>query len=453
MVAADTLLKKIASVNNSVINSYDLTQNKFGEDVLSINLRLDKNHSNRCPHCGAKCPIYDRSTYPRKWRALDAGGIIVELYSKTVRVCCPEHGVVTAAVPWAFHDSGFTKDFDMMSTYFALNINRSIASQIMRCGWHTIMRCISRVKKYLEPDSSVRYEGLVNIGIDETSYRKGHKYITTVVNQDTNTIVWCAEGHSTETLSQFFELLTPTQRASIKNVSGDGAKWIDACIKKYIPQATRCIDAFHVVSWANESMDELRKQAWHEANKEVKAIESSTNKRKKGRPRTDDKTSIKLSEAIRNATQIKGSTYSLGKAPEKLTNNQKQRLEYIAATQPKLFRGYKLKEQLRLVFKLDNIEDVKVELKDFFFKATHSRIDIFKELAYKIRRHEEHIFNTIETQLSNARIESMNNKIKLFIRKAYGFRNIQNMIDLIMLGCSNLHIPLPNRGRNMLKIA
>ncbi len=47
----------------------------------------------------------------------------------------------------------------------------------------------------------------------------------------------------------------------------------------------------------------------------------------------------------------------------------------------------------------------------------------------------------------------MNNKIKLFIRKAYGFRNIQNMIDLIMLGCSNLHIPLPNRGRNMLKIA
>ncbi len=162
---------------------------------------------------------------------------------------------------------------------------------------------------------------------------------------------------------------------------------------------------------------ELRKQAWHEANKEVKAIESSTNKRKKGRPRTDDKTSIKLSEAIRNATQIKGSTYSLGKAPEKLTNNQKQRLEYIAATQPKLFRGYKLKEQLRLVFKLDNIEDVKVELKDFFFKATHSRIDIFKELAYKIRRHEEHIFNTIETQLSNARIESMNNKINYLLEK------------------------------------
>ncbi len=160
MVTADTLLKKIASVNNSVINSYDLTQNKFGEEVLSINLRPDKNHSNRCPYCGAKCPIYDRSAYPRKWRALDAGGIIVELYSKTVRVCCPKHGVVTAAVPWAFHDSGFTKDFDLMSTYFALNINRSIASQIMRCGWHTIMRCISRVKKYLEPDSSVRYEGV-----------------------------------------------------------------------------------------------------------------------------------------------------------------------------------------------------------------------------------------------------------------------------------------------------
>lgn len=96
---------------------------------------------------------------------------------------------------------------------------------------------------------------------------------------------------------------------------------------------------------------------------------------------------------------------------------------------------------------------VKAELDSFFWRATHSRIEVFKELDHKIRRHEEHILNTIESKLSNARDESINNKIKLFIRKAYGFRNILNMLDMIMLGCSNILIPLPNRGDTRQKLA
>ena len=160
-----------------------------------------------------------------------------------------------------------------------------------------------------------------------------------------------------------------------------------------------------------------------------------------------------LNEAKIKATEIKTSTYTLGKAPENLTKNQAAKLEMIANTNPKLFRGYKLKEQLRLALKLSNTDETKAELKNFFWKATHSRIQVFKELAHKIRRHEEHILNTIETKLSNARVESINNKIKLFIRKAYGFRNIQNMLDMILLGCSNILIPLPNRGGKGLKVA
>ncbi len=110
----------------------------------------------------------------------------------------------------------------------------------------------------------------------------------------------------------------------------------------------------------------------------------------------------------------------------------------IANTNPRLFLGYKLKEQLRLALKYPDLEEPKAELKFFFWRAAHSRIQVFKELAYKIRRFEKHILNTIETQLSNARVEAISNKIKLFLRKAYGFRNIQNMLDMILLGCSNI---------------
>ena len=89
----------------------------------------------------------------------------------------------------------------------------------------------------------------------------------------------------------------------------------------------------------------------------------------------------------------------------------------------------------------------------FHWLATHSRISVFKELAYKIRRHLKHILNTIKYQLNSAKVESINNKIKLFIRKGYGFRNIQNLMDIILLGCSNIEIPLPNRGNKGMRVA
>ena len=207
-----------------------------------------------------------------------------------------------------------------------------------------------------------------------------------------------------------------------------------------------------MVTWATACLDELRKEAWRDAYADFKD-KAKELKRKKGKPKKSDCASKKLNEAKIKATEIKTSTYTLGKAPENLTKNQAAKLEMIANTNPKLFRGYKLKEQLRLALKLSDIKDAKAELKSFFWRATHSRIQVFKELAHKIRRHEEHILNTIETKLSNARVESINNKIKLFIRKAYGFRNIQNMLDMILLGCSNILIPLPNRGGKGLKVA
>ena len=89
-----------------------------------------------------------------------------------------------------------------------MNIKRSTAAKYLRCDWGTIMRCISRTREVLEPDMDRRLDGLVNIGIDETSYRKGHSYMTVVVNHDTNTVVWCDLGHSKETLSRFFEKLS-----------------------------------------------------------------------------------------------------------------------------------------------------------------------------------------------------------------------------------------------------
>ena len=135
-------------------------------------------------------------------------------------------------------------------------------------------------------------------------------------------------------------------------------------MNEYIPNATRCIDPFHVVSWANESVDKVRKESWREAHKTVVEL-SEDLKRKRGRPKKDDKESTKLNKAEEVAKEIKTSLYTLGKNPENLTENQLNKLELIAKSNPRLFRAYLLKERLRLLLKLKDPKEVEAELKKF----------------------------------------------------------------------------------------
>ena len=108
---------------------------------------------------------------------------------------------------------------------------------------------MSRALRDLKPERARRLNGLVNIGIGETSYRKGDKYITIVVNHDINTVVWVADGHGKSVLEQFYKSLTDNQLASIKVVTGDGARWITDCVNEFTPDCERCVDPFHVVEF------------------------------------------------------------------------------------------------------------------------------------------------------------------------------------------------------------
>lgn len=446
MASADTLCKKLLNVKNIVVESHNFYNDSNGVTHLRIHARPNAWHQDDCPFCGRRnLPGYDRQTRCNKvWRGLDFAGILVEIEAPTHRVTCPEHGVVTAAVPWAYPQSSFTKDFDLTVAWLAKYLPRSAVSNYMRIDWQTIGSCMSRALHDLEPERAKRLNGLVNIGIDETSYRKGHKYITVVVNHDTNTVVWVANGHGKSVLEQFYKCLTDEQLASIKVVTGDGARWITDCVNEFTPECERCVDPFHVVEWAMDALDEVRRDRWRAAYEKAQQL-SKDNPQKHGRPKSDDKVAAKVQAAKAKASEIKNSSYTLGKAPEHLTENQQIRLDMIQANDPQLYRAYRLKESLRLLLKSTDVKQAEVDLKHWLWWASHSRIPAFKELYKKIKRHKEHILNTIRLGLSNARIEAINNKIKLIIRKAYGFRNIQNMMDMVYLICSDIRIPFPNR--------
>lgn len=449
MDSTNTLCKKLLNVKGCVVEGCEFYVDTGNINHIRIKARPNKHHMNDCPYCHRHCQGYDSKTKsPRIWRGLDWGGTLVEIEYKTHRVLCPEHGVVVADVPWAFPNSSFTKDFDMTVGWLAVYLPRSTISELMRIDWETVGRCVHRTLAVIEPERSKRLDNLVKIGIDETSYRKGHKYITVVVNHENNTVVWAAQGFGKTVLESFFKQLSTEQCNSIKVVTGDGAKWITECVEKYLPNAERCDDPFHVDEWANEAVDVVRRESWREAYDDVKRLKKE-NPHGKGRPKKNDTEADDVLKAKKNASAIKNSAYTLGKAEENLTEKQHERLAVIAETNPKLFRAYRLKEKLRLILKIKDVELAETELKHWLWWASHSRIPAFKELYLKINRHKKYILNAIRQGMSNARIEAINNKIKLVIRKAYGFRNIQNMLDMVYLVCSNLTIPLPNRKSNI----
>jgi transposase len=131
--------------------------------------------------------------------------------------------------------------------------------------------------------------------------------------------------------------------------------------------------------------------------------------------------------------------------PENLTNGQAAAIELIAKSNPRLYRAYLLKEKLRLLFH-HSFYGAKAELEGWISWARRCRIPPFVELQKKTGRHFDAILSTIKHGLSNARIEAVNNKIKLTVRMGYGFRNIDNLIALVMLRCSDVNLMLPGRA-------
>jgi len=432
-VSLSSIFKKLLGVEKAALKSVDIEEEK-GELVIVAHVQLHKRHRWRCPHCRRKSPYYD-CPYPHKrWRALDLGGAKAYIKMTLPRVQCKVHGVVTAWVPWACHTAKMTSAFDKMCAWTARHLSKSAVSELLRIDWKSVGGIVKRVVDRLEAERGThRFDGLEAIGIDETSYRRGHKYLTVVVNHANGEVVWAAKGIGKEVLEGFFDLLSDEQKKAIRLVSADGAGWIASVVEEKCPNAIRVMDPFHVVSWATDALDEVRKRVYREAKK----AQGPKQKRSRGRPKKGEE------PLPDEAAAIKGTRFALWKNPEDLYDSQRTQLEMVALKSPHLYRAYLLKEALRLVFQA-RPEDAREALRRWLAWASRSRIPEFVELGRKIRRHREAILAAIEHRLSNARIEAVNTKIKLAIRTGYGFRNIDNLIALVMLRCTSLPVCLPH---------
>jgi transposase len=333
------------------------------------------------------------------------------------RVNCGKHGVVVARVPWARHGSRFTKDFEDQCAWMAVHVSKTTLAELARVAWRTVGRIIESVVEARSAEFD-RLNGLRKIGIDEVSFRRGQRYLTVVVDHETARVVWVEEGRDEATLERFFERLGPARAAALRFVTADGAEWIKNVLERRCPQATVCLDPFHVVSWATDALDHVRRAVWNEA-------------------RRSGQTSL--------ARDLKGARYALWKNPEDLTRRQTAKLADIARINKPLYRAYLLKEQLREVFRLPFRAAVAL-LDHWLAWARRSRLPPFVRLARSIRDHRATIVTTLRFGLSNARVEAVNTRIRLLTRIAFGFHSATPLIGMILLALGGLCPPLPGRS-------
>ena len=395
-------------------------------NAVIVSVRPDARARNRCGRCGRRSPGYDRGAGRRRWRGLDAGTTKVFIEAEAQRVQCRLHGPTVARVPWARHGVGHTRDFDAMAAWLTVRTSKSATCQLLRVAWRTIGSIITRVNDDVEATVD-RLEGLRRIGIDEISYKRGHRYLIVVVDHDTGRLVWAGPGRSESALNVFFDELGEQRAAEITHVSADMADWIAKTVACRAPNAIRCADPFHVVAWAIEALDIERRRAWNQAS--GRRVSASTGRR--GR-------------TTGNSRQIARSRYALWKNPNDLNGRQRQQLDWIAKTDPKLWRAYLLKEGLRYVFAVKG-EEGKEALDRWLSWARRSRLPSFVVLANRITKHRQAIDANLEHGLSQGLIESTNTKIRLLTRIAFGFHGPQPLIALALLALGSHPPQLPGR--------
>jgi transposase len=421
-VRATTAFNKMLAVPGAQVTAVEFTPVAI---VVSLRRRARRL---RCPCGWSTAAGYDRSV--RRWRHLDLGSARLLLQAEVRRLHCRScDRIRTETVPWARPGARHTRDFEDVVAWLAQRMDKTSVSTLLRCSWQTVAAIVVRVVAGAIDDA--RLDNLYRIGVDEVSYRKGHRYLTVVADHDRDgAVVWAGEGKDTATLGQFYDRLGPERCARLQAVSLDMGHAYAKATRTKAPAARQCIDPFHVVKLAGEALDTSRRWAWNTARGGRPAAGA------RDRP---NRTTRRGSPADR----IKHTRWALLKDPARLNHTQRQVLDELRRCRHVLWRAYLLKEELRDLYRLPPGRRPDAHLDGWLARACRSRIPAMVKLSQTIRSHRDGILAAIELALSNSKLEGLNSKIRLINHRGYGHHSAAALIATIYLCAGGITVQLP----------
>ncbi len=408
---ATTAFNRLLDLDGVNVVDVDITST-----LVRVRVRLRRRRL-ACPLCDHTTEArYDTRPVESVWRHLRLAGARLVITARLRRLACPTHGVRVEAVPFARPSAKFTRDFEQLVAWTATKMDKDALRRQVGIDWDTVGRICDRVvADELDPG---RLDDLFNIGVDEISWRKHHNYLTLVVNHDTGKVVWGAEGKNAATFNTFFDDLGGARSSQIEAVSMDMGLAFQKSVRDNAPDATICFDPFHVVKVGTDALNTVRRDIWQQ----LRTL-----------PDPDF------------AHKFKGARWALLKNPEDLTDRQAQTLANIRRNAGALWRAYQRKEELRAIFAGDDLTDVEVAdmLDRWCSRVQRSRLEPFIKAGRTMRRHRDGILAAIQLGLSNARLEGLNQRVRLIMRRAFGFHSAQAALALVMLSAGPIDLHLP----------
>jgi transposase len=349
------------------------------------------------------------------------GASRVWLEADIARIHCRRCGQVrTEDVAWARPGARHSRDFEQVIGWLAQRMDKSAIAELMRCAWETVDAAVKRVvADHLDTTEVDRLDGLYRIGVDEISYKRGHRYLTVVADHDTGRVVWVGKNRTQATFEEFFDALGPQRTEQISAVTLDAASTYLPTARQRAPKAQIALDPFHVMKWVNEALDVVYRE-------EMSGPMEWNGKRYSRKNWKQTRTALRTGS-------------------ERLTDEQTQMITKLRRARRHLYRAWELKEDLRQLYQDVPPDQARDYLKAWITTALRSRIRPMHTLARRLRRHLDEIAKAVELGLSNSRLEGINAKIRVIQRRGYGHPDADSLTAMIHLCLGGITLTLPGR--------
>jgi len=398
----ESIIKKTLGFKSHRVESVMLR-----EEMLVAQIVPRKGSRPVCSRCGRKVSGYD-SLMERTWRHIPCWGIPVCLVYRPRRGKCPTCGVKVEAMPWSRGKSFLSMPLIVVLAAFAKRLAWEDVARLFGLHWNTVKAAVKHIVDYGLEHRDL--SGIIYIGIDELSRRRGYTYVTMIYDLVSGDLIWTGDGREKGTLEQFFAELGEERSKTIRGICCDMWEPYADVVRQEAPDAILVFDKFHIVKHLMAAVDDVRRQEIAEKGKEHKDL-------------------------------VKGTRYIWLKNPWNLTDKQQLSLKDLEKLNLKINRAYLLKEQFRQFWDYSYPANARKFLKQWFWWATHSRLKPMRDFAWMLRRHEEDILNYFRLKITGGRIEGMNRKAKVISQRCYGFRTF-GMFRLALYHClGNLPVP------------
>lgn len=372
-----------------------------------LHLRIGFAPGSRFPdETNALCPVHD--TVERQWQHLSFFEHTCFLHCAVPRITTANGKVRTVDVPWARPSSGFTLLFEALALALIereMPVNR--VAEILKVNpqriWTIFNHWISKARAADDPST------ITKLGVDETSTKKGHHYVTLGVDLDEARVIHVTEGKGKATLQSIQQHLEDkgVDKGQVEQISMDLSPSFIAGAAESFPAAQITFDRFHVVKLLNEAMNQVRiaERKEHEA--------------------------------------LKGHKYTFLKNRENLSAQKEKELDELIKFYPTLGEAYRLKVLFNDLWEMPDKPAAEAFLRQWCNEVDAAKIPAFMKFANTVRAHWSGIVHFVESLITNGVLEGINSKIQLAKRRARGYRNINNFINMIYFLCGKLKFDYP----------